>query len=127
MTLDWNPVVRSLLQHLRTQDILPFSVYDGAYRTKLDGTDEDERQEQAVDLATGQDECRISCRWWNDDTRSELVANFVLVLGNDPDELVADYFISSDAQELDARVSAALEAFGEEWAGKPCPTQAEAA
>lgn len=118
---DWKPVVRSLLRHLRTQDLLPCAVHDGESRTVLDADTEDERQEQAVEIVTSMDASRLSCRWCPPEG-SVLAANFFLVLGNEPWETVADYAWTQGTDALSERIEVALEAFEQEWEGRPCPT-----
>lgn len=127
--LDWTPVVRSLLCWLRRHGIHPIAVDDGAARIRFDEAN-DERSIDDLDGAIADAICAVDqatlfcsalagC--------SEVRANFWIVLGNEPEEIVADYSHTRDVALLEEAIENALEDFDGEWAGKPCPRAQAAA
>ena len=114
--LDWTLPVRTLIHQLQNHDFDILSVNDGG--------DEDvpiisnsgslaERQE-ATEAITAVDvsELRIG-------RGGKLRATIYIVLGNDPDELVADYRATNE--EMMSFIDEAVEAHRTMWEGKKCP------
>ena len=119
--LDWAPVVRSLVLHLVNHDIIPVTVYDGAYRTSIPCASTEKMAQLVADAACCVDEASLRCIFHHEDT--ELRCSLLLVFGNDPDELVADYSYPPDypSDALEAQIELALNDFQAQWEGKTCP------
>jgi hypothetical protein len=124
MTLDFTPVITSLVEHLLEQDIVPYCMHDGEERIELPAADHSELAVEAAAVATSVDTSRLNCYWHDRGTRH--TCSLLLVLGNDPDEVVADYYLSSGAEDLERQLEYALENFSETWSGRPCPVERSA-
>lgn len=135
--LDWKPVVRSLVARLMKNNIIPTAVYDGAYTTRIAQTSMHSMAVEVAEAACAVDECSLRCIFHDKDV--ELHGSLLLVFGNDPDELVADYSWQPNPgalvrgygypkdSPLELGLNAAIEEFEDEWQGKPCPRVQEAA
>lgn len=103
---DWDKVISSLFHNLKKAGFTPFEVNNG---------DEDEPTptwEEALYEAGASDEASVYLK--HPDT--EKLIWVYLVLGNDPEELVADYSCFDP-------IEAPLAAFCAVWEGKKCPTK----
>ena len=107
-SLNWRPVVGSLLKKLQTHGFTLVSVNDGDEDHTLVGTDRDKRQ-QAKAAICAVDEASLYV-----DTSEGVRKWIYIVLGNAPEELVADCS-GSGLDEV-------LEEFSKQWEGKSCPT-----
>jgi hypothetical protein len=74
---------------------------------------------QVADSACSVDEASLRCIWYT--STSQLRCSLVLVFGNEPDEVVADYTWENGDDALESTIELALEDFGTEWEGKACP------
>lgn len=117
--LDWEPVARSLVLHLVDHDVIPVAVYDGAYTTRITRASASKMADQVAEIACGVDEAALRCIWYT--STSQLRCSLVLVFGNEPDEVVADYTWENGDDALESAIELALEDFGTEWEGKACP------
>ena len=122
--LDWTPVVRSLVHHLLEHDIIPAAIYDGAITTRFNDSDPD-LADLVAEAACAVDESSLRCTWH--DRGKDLRCSLLLVLGNEPDELVADYSYEANNAALEMQIATALEEFESTWAGKSCPRAQAAA
>jgi hypothetical protein len=103
-TYNWKTPVRSLLRTCKKHGLTPVSVDNG------DGWVETATTAQAVAEIVATDESRVAVF-----TPCGRRAILLLVLGNEPSELLADY---TALEVIDA---AAIEHYNN-WEGKPCPT-----
>ena len=111
---DWTVPVRTLIHQLQNHDFDILSVNDGEddnHVIGLSGTLA-ERQE-ATDYITAVDESYLRIG-----KGSERGIIFI-VLGNEPDELVADY--GANTEEMMPFIEEAVEAHRKQWEGKKCP------
>ena len=115
MTLNWKPVVLSLLQHLETQGLVPHSVCYDEERIDTWSADPSDRRNEVAEEICAVDGARLACE------SGPYVANLYLVLGNEPEELVADWSCTRDPV-FEQRVVDALDSFEDEWSGVPCPS-----
>lgn len=116
MTLNWKPVALSLLQHLEAHELMPTVVNNGDERIDTWSADPDDRRQEIVEELCAVDQARLSCE------SGSYLANLWLVLGNEPEELVADWNCTSDPA-FEQRVINALDAFEDQWSGISCPTE----
>lgn len=120
MTLDHTPVLVSLVEHLLAHEIIPFCAWDGEERIELPAADRDELAREAADAVADVETARLNCRWIHLGVRYN--CSLLLVFGNDPAELVADWSVSEDAEELERELETALDAFADTWEGRAWPT-----
>lgn len=106
MKYNWKPVIKSALKHLTDTGMRLDSVDNGDGREKATDT------KTAVDLIEATDESHVYLRH----PENQQLYLVYLVLGNDPEELFADW-------AEDGRIDKAQEAFEKQWAGKSCPTE----
>ena len=104
---DWEPVVEDLLAKLQRQGIKPVAVDNGGGFEACE-----ESIKKALPLATASDEALITFR----DTQGKR-CRVLIVLGNEPHELVADYSAHLPA------LQEAIDEFSDDWIGRPCPTK----
>jgi hypothetical protein len=69
--------------------------------------------DQVAEIACGVDEATLRCIWYT--STSQLRCSLVLVFGNEPDEVVADYTWENCDGALEYAVEFALEDFRTEW------------
>ena len=113
--LDWTLPVRTLIHQLQNHDFDILSVNDGDEDvpiTSISGSLA-ERQE-ATDVITAVDESSLRIG-----RGGKLRATIYIVLGNEPDELVADY--GANTEEMMPFIEEAVEAHRNMWEGKKCP------
>lgn len=125
MTLDHTPVLISLVEHLLAHDIIPFCAWDGEERIELPAADYSELAREAADAVADVETARLNCRWTHRGVRYN--CSLLLVFGNDPAELVADWAISEDAEALELELEAALDAFSLAWEDRAWPKAADQA
>ena len=111
---DWSPVVRSLLHRLQQENFAVVAVHDGGERHRY-SPDAGllAVRNQAAAAVCAVDEATVTVLDLEAPAPRKLA--LYLVLGNEPEELVADC-------SCDARLDRVLEAFSASWLGKPCPT-----
>ena len=107
-TNNWRPVVGSLLKKLQAYGFTLVSVDDGGETHHLTGTNREQRQ-QAKAAVCAVDESHLYV-----DTSEGVQKWLYIVLGNAPEELVADCS-GSGLDEV-------LEEFSKQWEGVKCPT-----
>ena len=103
---DWEKVTSSLFHNLKKAGFTPFQVNNG---------DEDEQTptwKEALSETTATGEASVYLK--HPDT--EKLIWLYIVLGNEPEELVADYSVFEPLE-------APLAAFCAVWEGKKCPTK----
>lgn len=102
---NWKPVVSSLFHNLKKAGFVPFEVNNG-------GDDESTPTwKKALEEATACDAASVYLRHPD----SLKLIWLYIVLGNEPEELVADYSVFEP-------IEAPLAKFCSVWEGKPCPT-----
>jgi hypothetical protein len=112
MTRNWTPVTESLFRHLHAAGATITHVNDG------EGWEETPTQADALYAATGIDVAHLRVRL-NEGPKYTLL----LVYGNAPHELVADWSYSGPGPHT--AIDQAIARFSEEWEDKPCPTIAD--
>ena len=117
--LDWTVPVRTLIHQLQNHDFDILSVNDGEEDIPIISNSGSLAERQEVTGAiTAVDEA------WLRVGMNRMTATLYIVLGNEPDELVADY---SCPEELMPFVEEAVEAHRKQWEGKRCPLAKEPA
>jgi hypothetical protein len=111
-SLNWNPVVGSLLKTLQDHNFTLVSVDNGDGKEALTGT-ERQRRQQAKKLICAVDVAELFITHPSSPSRSLWV---YIVLGNEPEETVCDH-THFDVLNL------AVEQFSRKWEGKPTPTK----
>jgi len=115
MAYDWNPPVMSLLSHLQKDGLRLHAVNDGCEWFHVDNRLSILRQRLFVaEVITSVDESHVVV------SDGSVTATLFVVLGNEPEELVAD--IGSESDSLMDRVDDVVSLFSDYWEGKPCPT-----
>lgn len=114
--LDWTLPVRTLIHHFQNHDFRVLSVNDGEEDIPIVSNPYSlaERKE-ATEIITDVDESYLRV------AKGEQTAIIFIVLGNEPDELVADYGCS---EELMPFVDEVVDAHRNQWEGKRCPVAA---
>lgn len=117
--LDWRPPVITLLHQLQKQGFSLEAVDDDMHRHAIDASASPERQRAAAaDAITAVDACRLIVRHPDATGTGWLY----LVLGNDADEIPADWSVRLP---LATSLDAAVDAYRDIWEGKPVPTKPE--
>jgi len=125
MAIDQTPVLISLVEHLLAHDIVPFCAWDGEERIELPAADHSELAREAADAVADVETARLNCRFTDRGVRH--TCSLLLVFGNDPGELVADYSFSVNAEALELELETALDAFSETWEDRAWPKAADQA
>ena len=110
MSYDWSGPVNSLLNTLQKDGYTIVEVFDGGEWTKFNQTTYLAVRKEATDIITSVDECHLRIKKGDEKLR------LFIVLGNEPEEIVADY-ISNDELEV------TLDKYIAMWEGKKCPTK----
>ena len=117
--LDWSPPVITLLHQLQKQGFSLVAVDDGVHRHAIDASAGPERQRAAAaDAITAVDACRLIVRHPDGTGTGWLY----LVLGNDADEIPADWSVRPP---LATSLDAAVNTYQAIWEGKAVPTKPE--
>ena len=111
-TRDWTQPVLELLVQLQDQGLELISVDDGEERLKPEGNDPPERRLSIAKAITSVDAS------WLLIGKRERKATLFIVLGNEPDELVADWTASPWLNPL---IEVAVDRHRQIWEGVPCP------
>jgi hypothetical protein len=116
MACDWNLPVMSLLNHLQKDGLRLLAVNDGCEKWfHVDDRLSILMQRLfAAEVITSVDESHLVV------SDGSATATLFIVLGNEPEELVAD--IASKSDSLMDRIDGAVSLFSGLWEGKPCPT-----
>jgi len=110
---NWKPVVGSFLTKLIKAKFVLVAVDDGGSRIPVD------KKSEAVDAVDSVDDSHLYVTDPNGFDRW-----IYIVLGNDPEELVADYSCRREYDDSEDKVDpldAVLDEFTDLWAGKKCP------
>jgi alpha-glucosidase (family GH31 glycosyl hydrolase) len=107
--LNWTVPVSSLLSRLQDNGYKIFSVNDGAEMQIIDqNLSNRTSRKEATDHICSVDESAVAlCK----DGKTFAV---YIVLGNDPDEIVADYTDNEDLERV-------IDEFSDNWCDKKCP------
>lgn len=115
--LDWTLPVRTLIHHFQNHDFDILAVNDGEEDlnvVSLSGSLAE--RNEATEYITAVDEA------WLFVSRNGMRGRIYIVLGNEPDELVADY--GANTEELMPFIDDVVEAHRNQWEGKRCPLAA---
>jgi len=105
---DWEKVVRSLITFLVKDGFEPYRASNGEDSIKSN------HKGRLAEKICECDEGTLNIR------KGDFTATLYIVLGNEPEELVADYgYKGGDEKELEA----ALDKFSARWEGIKCPTK----
>lgn len=113
--LDWTLPVRTLIHHFQNHDFTILSVFDGEELIPFVSSNQWTDRQEATDAITAVDEA------WLNVSHEGRKARIFIVLGNEPDELVADYGCSEELMPL---VDDVVDAHRNQWEGKRCPIAA---
>lgn len=113
---NWKPIVASFLLHMQERGFRPYAVNngDGFVKTEKDKLCQQEIITLTVEEATACDEASIRLHAPDNSFFTALI-----VLGNEPHELVADY--TSRDTETGKAFDAAITEWSESMEGTPCP------
>lgn len=115
--LDWRPVVRSFLFTFQKAGFKITGAYDGEESVNIDGTLSDQAaRNEATDIVTSVDDSHVVMHY-NRGGESRTV-EFYIVLGNEPEELVADYWVREDDMDY---IKEVMDRFTKRWEYRPCP------
>jgi hypothetical protein len=112
--LDWTKPVASLLHTLQTSGFTIQAVNDGEEICNLGHLTSVKARKEAVDAITSVDESYVRIHDAN-----QYGATLLIALGNDPDELVADWSYQPKFER--ARLDTAIDLHMARWEGKKCP------
>jgi hypothetical protein len=115
--LDWSKPVSSLLYRLQEKGFTLISVFDGEETTTLVNNNPIHRRKEATEIITSVDESWVTVGYKEDR------ADLYLVLGNGPDEILADYSYCPDT-ELEALLEEVEDQFSRAWENKKVPVVA---
>ena len=111
---DWTQPVMSLLHKLQKADVKIIAVNDGDEYDEVVGDTNLAARKDAADMITAVDEAWVRVQHQDD------FATLYIVLGNDTNEILADYTFTSGSK-LEAIIEGVSEAFYEQWEDVPCP------
>jgi hypothetical protein len=106
--------VGSLLHTLQKHGFELHQVNDGEEYVTLNCQGVHNRRKEAIEIITSVDESQVRI------SHNGTYGWMLIILGNDPDELVADW--SGNFEALDV----AINAYNKRWCGRKCPVTAEA-
>lgn len=112
---DWSQPVMSLLHKLQEADVQIISVNDGYDYENVVGDSKLAVRKDAADMITAVDESWVRVQYKDE------FATLFIVLGNDANEILADYSYQPSS-ELEGIIESVSEAFYEQWEDVPCPT-----
>ena len=111
--LDWTVPVLTLIHQLQNHDFDILSLHDGyEYIPIISNSGSPQERVEATEAIVSVDES------WLTIGRGKDKGTIYIVLGNEPDELVADYAVR---EALSVDLEAAIEAHRKQWEGKKCP------
>jgi hypothetical protein len=112
---DWTVPVLTLIHQLQNHDFDILSVNDGyEYVPLISKSGSPQERVEATEAIVAVDEA-----WLRIGRGGNLRGTIYIVLGNEPDELVADY--SANTEDMMSLIEAAVEAHRKQWEGKKCP------
>jgi hypothetical protein len=108
--LDWSVPVSSLVNKLQENGYKIYGVNDSEKLITIHPNHSNlVSRKKAVDIIVSVDESTLVV------TKDNKTFGLFIVLGNEPDELVADYHSNDDLERV-------VEEFSSYWEGKKCPT-----
>jgi hypothetical protein len=112
---DWTVPVRTLIHQLQNHDFDILSVNDGDEDIPIiSNAGSPQERVEATEAITAVDEA-----WLRIGREGKQRGTIFIVLGNEPDELVADY--GANTEEMMPFIEEAVEAHRKQWEGKKCP------
>lgn len=112
--LDWSKPVTSLVHKLQKAGLKIAAVNDGGETIKINVDKQLEARKKAVEAITSVDTSTLFL-----DIPGGGQARVFVVLGNDPDEIVADWAYRGDT--IGVRLDSAIDEYISQWEGKKCP------
>lgn len=112
---DWSQPVMSLLNKLQKVDVQIISVNDGEGYENVSGNSKLAIRKDAADMITAVDESWVRVQYKDE------FATLFIVLGNDANEILADYSYQPSS-ELEGIIESVSSAFCEQWEDVPVPT-----
>jgi hypothetical protein len=107
--LNWSVPVSSLLSRLQDNGYKIFSVNDGVVMERIDqNLSNRTARKKATDIIDSVDESAIAL------CKDGKTFGVYIVLGNNPDEIVADYTDNEDLERV-------IDEFSDNWCDKKCP------
>ena len=111
---NWTPVVMSLLSHLQKAGVTITAVDNGEELIEIDNSVSKLKQRKAAcEEIVSVDESQVLLSYGNGK-----MAELCVVLGNGPEEIVADYYTAKADTET---VDNVIDNFIAAWEGKKCP------
>ena len=111
--LDWSVPVASLVNKLQENGYKIYGANDGEELVTIHPNHSNlVARKKAVDVIVSVDDSTLVI------TKNNKTFGLFIVLGNDPDELVADYTSNDDLEKV-------IDEFQSYWGGKKCPTKSE--
>jgi hypothetical protein len=111
---DWTQPVMSLLHKLQKADVKIIAVNDGEEYENVSGDTNLAIRKDAADMITAVDESWVRVQHQDDS------ATLYIVLGNDTNEILADYGFTPGSK-LEEILESVSNAFHEQWEDVPCP------
>jgi hypothetical protein len=112
---DWTVPVLTLIHQLQNHDFDILSVNDGDEDIPIiSNSGSPQERVEATEAITAVDEA-----WLRIGREGKQRGTIYIVLGNEPDELVADY--GANTEEMMPFIEEAVEAHRKQWEGKKCP------
>jgi hypothetical protein len=119
---NWEPVIGSFVHTLVKDGWKIRSVSDFEDRLVFTGDESiNDITRKVKEVCTGVDESRISFRKGDLGTSKSLGVSAYIILGNEPEEIVADWGYKND--ESDVEFTKSWKKFTAKWEGKKCPTK----
>jgi hypothetical protein len=114
---DWSVPVKSLLAKFQEAGFNISNVYDGEDMIPIDQTlSKTKIRHSAADIVVSVDESFVYIN------KDGMRARLFIVLGNDPEELVADYNYNPQLEEL---LEETIDKYTLQWEGVKCPMIAD--
>jgi hypothetical protein len=111
---DWSVPVKSLLAEFQAAGFNVSAVYDGEDMIRIDQNLS--QTKTATDIVVSVDESFIYIN------KDGMRARLFIVLGNEPEEIVADYNYNPQLEEL---LEETIDKYTLQWEGKKCPMIAD--
>ena len=119
---NYEPVLKSLIHIVKQYDWKVISVTDaeGNKISYCDTINDYHRKENSVKELLGGDDGRLEFRKDGPNNEYYYIDAYIIICDLDPDEIVADWCLSSDKADADWHI--AWDKFCAEWQGKKVPT-----
>jgi hypothetical protein len=112
--LDWTKPVNSLIHKLQKAGLEVQAVDDGGGIIRINTASQLKGRQVAVEAVTS-----VDCSHIILNNQAGEQAKVCIVLGNDPEEIAADWACNSAV--IGQQLEGAVEAFISQWEGKKCP------